>query len=160
VIQKRSTKCKGCGGVIAVGEQSVRLRLKKSYRHPCATCNQTPPGAKRFHVACLPTDINAAMGYTGQAPVQPAYNPRQASAPPPPLPPSLQDLSLTAIAALEAACVAKARKMGVTPEMEKGFKTFQNIKARVLKPGTEGEGEAATTVALKRIIDLVFGGVK
>jgi hypothetical protein len=156
-ILKRKSKCRACGQPLALGDTVTRLRLKKSFQMPCTGCGHKPSKLKYFHTACVPADINKAMGYdpamhTGTAHAAPGN-----SVPPPPKPRTLEDINLEALAALEAAVIAKAKKRGVTPEMEKAFKTFQNIKARVLRPGTPGEAEAATNVALKKIIDLVFG---
>jgi hypothetical protein len=151
----RKSTCRHCGQAIAKGDTATRLRLKKRFQQPCTGCGHKPAKLKYFHTACCPTDINLAMGYD---PAMHAGAPSATcSAPPPPKPKTLEDINLEALASLEAAVVAKAQKRGVTPEMEKAFKTFQNIKARVLRPGTPGEGEAAINVALKRIIDLVFG---
>lgn len=153
-ILKRKTKCRACGLAMNVGETATRLRLKKAIAAVgCVTCSRKLTKLKTYHVACCPADINKAMGYDPNAH---ASHSAGASIPPPPKPKTVEDLNLEALATLEAALLARARRSGITPEMEKGFKTFQNIKARVLRPGTPGEGEAATNVALKRIIDLVF----
>ena len=79
-------------------------------------------------------------------------------APPPPKPKSAQDLTLEAMVSLEAALVAqlKQRKRAMTPELEKDFKTFQNIKQRILRPGSAGEEEAATVVGLQRLIKMAL----
>lgn len=139
---------------MAVGETCTRLRLKKALAiFGCVTCSRRLVKLKNYHTACCPPDINKAMGYDPAA--------HQASVnhtvPPPPKPKTTQDLDLEALASLEAALLGRARARGVTPEMKKAFATFNNIKARVLRPGTPGEGEAATCVSLKRIIDMVFG---
>lgn len=63
-----------------------------------------------------------------------------------------------ALAALENALVLKAaQKPGfITPEVEKQFKTFEGIKARALRPGTADEGETATSIAIQRLVKMVY----
>lgn len=164
-VLKRKSKCRGCGHSMNVGETATRLRLKKSIAaNGCPSCSRKLVKLKNFHPACCPADINKAMGYDPAAHTA-STNPH-ASCPPPPKPKTSQDLDLEALATLEAALLARVRpkmrmnplthKMELPPDIEKAFKTFQNIKARVLRPGTPGEGEAATNVAIKRIVDLVF----
>lgn len=147
-------RCSGCRGFILAGESCVRFALAKRYRTRCDKCGAEPRGARWFHdPACVPADVNKAMGYD---PVN--VNPSAAvpSAAPPPKVLNARDLQLEALVHLEAAVVAKARERGVTPEMEKAFKTFSAIKARVLRPTTVEEGDVSVTMALKRIIDLVY----
>jgi hypothetical protein len=140
---------------MAVGETCTRLRLKKAVAVVgCVTCSRKLTKLKNYHPACCPPDINKAMGYD---PAAHASATAGAAVPPPPKPKTIQDTDLEALSSLEAALLARARRNGITPAMDKAFKTFNNIKARVLRPGTLGEGEAATNVALKKIIDLVWG---
>lgn len=174
-ILARKAKCRGCGGKLAKGDTAARLRLKKSFQAPCTACGHKPAKLKYFHPHCVPADINKAMGYDPAANTAAhTHVPPSAggAVPPPPKPKSIQDLSLEALSSLEAALIAKSPALGINAqhtkahpahvagckacEVEKAFKTYQNIKARVLRPGTPAEGETATTVALKRIIDLVF----
>lgn len=156
-VLTRKSKCRACGGHLAKGDTVTRLRLKKRFQLPCTGCGHKPAKLKYFHTACTPSDINVAMGYDPAMHAGPTHAaPSGGAVPPPPKPKTTQDLDLEALAALEAAMIARAKLRGITPAMEKAFKTFQNIKARVLRPGTPGEGEAATNVALKKIVDLVF----
>lgn len=178
-VLKRKSKCRGCGQTLNVGDTVTRLRLKKSIAIVgCVTCGRRLVKLKNYHPRCCPTDINKAMGYDPTAHVHGVPPPVAASVPPPPKPKTPQDLQLEAIAALEAALMPKARALGVGPAhtklhgldqhppkyvdgckacaIEKAFKTFQGVKARVLRPGTPAEGEMATPIALKRIIDLAF----
>jgi hypothetical protein len=151
---KSKRKCAACKSHLTVGELVVRLRLKKRFQAPCSTCGHLPPKLKYFHEACAPTDINAAMGFDPNAGA--TVSTSGGAVPPPPKPVSAEDAALAALASLEHAVIIRAARKGVTPEMEKAFKTFQGIKARVLRPGTVPEGEVATHIALKRIIDLVY----
>jgi hypothetical protein len=108
------------------------------------------------------------MGYDPAAHVGHAHASQGAAVPPPMKPKTQSDLNLEALASLEAALVCKVKplmrlnmttkKMELPPEIEKQFKTFQGIKARVLRPGTEAEGEVALPIALKRIIDMIYNG--
>lgn len=156
---KSRRKCAACKQTLTMGEPVVRLRLKKSYQLPCTGCGHLPAKLKFFHAACVPADINRAMGYDpnahGHAPPPQSTAPGNA-VPPPPKPKSAQQLALDALVSLEAAVIARAQQKGVTDEMRAAFKQFQNIKARVLRPGTPAEGETATSIALQKIIKLVY----
>lgn len=165
-VMKRKSKCRACNGILAKGDTATRLRLKKSYQQPCTACGHKPAKLKYFHTACVPSDINKAMGYD---PAMHAGAPSAAASsavPPPPKPKTSAELDLEAIASLEAALVCRSRgkmrlnpttrKMELPPELEKAFKTVNGIKARVLRPGTPGEGEAATNVCIKKLVDLIF----
>jgi hypothetical protein len=149
-------RCAGCSIMILHGEESIRLKLSKRYLVKCGSCGTMPNSSKWYHAACKPADVNKAMGYDPTMVNPNVYAGPTPTAAPPPKPKTSTDLSLEALVVLEAAVVARAREKGVTPEMEKAFKTFQGVKARVLRPGTVGEGEVATAVALKRIIDMVY----
>lgn len=154
ILATRKGHCKACSGTFLPGEPIVKLRLKKAYRGGCTTCGHKLLGVKSYHSRCQPADANAAMGF------DPSVNPgsHNGACAPPPKPPTFEDAALAALAALEHALVIKVSRTrgGVTPELEAKFKTFQNIKARVLRPGTPAEGEVATHLALRKIIELVF----
>jgi len=152
MVMKRTGKCRGCGGVLTAGETVVRLRLKKTFQAPCNGCGHKPAKLKVFHTHCVPSDINRAMG------VDPTRAPQApgGAVPPPAKPQTPEDAALVALSALEHALKVRAARRGVTPELEKAFKTFQGIKARVLRPGTPAEGETAECIAIKRIVDLVY----
>ena len=150
----RKSKCAECKQPLVVGELVLRLRLKKAYQVPCTGCGHKPSKLKFFHPACAPDDINKAMGHD---PAVAAVNVAGSDAcAPPAKPKTIESLDLAALVALASCVVARAARKGVTPENEKAFQTFQNIKARVLRPGTPGEGEVATSIALQRIIKMVF----
>lgn len=165
---KSRRKCAVCKTHLSVGESIVRLRLKKQYQMPCSTCGTKPGKLKFFHPTCCPSDINKAMGYDANAGQQtPADVPTHHSVPPPPKPPTAEEALVTSIAGLENALILKLRatpaawelrdgKRKLKPEIEKAFETFQGIKARVLRGSTEGEIHAATSLALQRVIKLVF----
>jgi hypothetical protein len=145
------TKCAHCGGAIHAGESAVMAQVRKAARTPCSSCGQTPTPRKYFHASCVPADLNKAMGVSA-APGAATGG----AVPPPPKPMSVEEHMLNALATLEAALVAKVQKQGITPELEKAFSTFQGIKARVLRPGTAHEGDTATSIALQKIIKMVF----
>ena len=162
---RRRTKCKGCGGFINVGDAAIRVRFKKAFRLPCGSCSTVPRGVKRFHEACLPSDLNKAMGYN---PAQHVHNaPASHTVPPPPKPPNAGEAALAALAALENALVLKLRdtpaawtvkdgKRVLTPEWESAFKKAQALKARALYPGTPAEGETSLGFAMKQLVNMVF----
>lgn len=77
-------------------------------------------------------------------------------APAPPKPQTFADATLAAMDVLEKALALKVARVQVTPELEGAWKTYQGIKARALRPGTDAEGDTATKMALKRLLDLVF----
>lgn len=161
VQAKRKSKCAGCGQPINVGEQFTRLRLRKRYAIPCGTCSHMPKRAKRFHMQCVPADVNKAMGFDPtkhQAPPSDPYARPSGAVPPPPKPKTAFDTTLEAMVMLEAALVAQVRerKKPMTPELDNAFKQFQNIKQRILRPGTPGEGEAALNVGLQKLVKLVL----
>jgi hypothetical protein len=158
---KKATRCRACRGIIDAGDVLVRLRLKKKYQGACTGCGHRRPKLKYFHLHCVPVDINQAMGFDPAASAGPSYSaPVGGAVPPPPKPQTPEEAALIALSSFEHALKVRVlRKHGgkAPPEMEKAFKTFQGIKARVLRPGTPAEGEVAVTIGLKRIIDLVFG---
>lgn len=138
----------------------MRLRLQKRYRKPCVTCGAEPKGARRYHPACLPVDLNKAMGFDPNAVSAGTYvPPPSTAAPPPPVPKTTVDLKVESILVFEAALVSGIRDGSIvrSPELEKAIGTINSLKQRVVRPGTEGEGVAATNVVLKKLIDLVFG---
>lgn len=157
---KSRRKCAACAQILTMGEPIVRLRLKKAFQLPCSGCGHLPAKLKFFHAACVPGDINKAMGYDPNAHGHGTTPPPSASyggaVPPPPKPKTPEQYALEALAALEQAVIARAQRQGVTKEMEAAFKQFQGIKARVLRPGTPAEGETATSIALQRIIKMVY----
>jgi len=142
-----------------VGDTYVKLKLGKRYATPCPTCTLQPKTSRRFHTACVPTDLNAAMHFDPNAWAARhtyATPPPTTQAAPPPKPKGYGELCLDSLVVLEAALVAKARERGLTEEMKTAFKTYQGIKARVLRPGTAAEGEVATSLAIQRLVKLVF----
>lgn len=175
-IATRKAKCKTCGLTIQPGESIVVLRLKKRYRGACVTCSHKLASTKRFHAACLPPDINKAMGHDPTT-TPPPYVPPSAAhqCAPPPKPPSTSDLQLAALVALETAFKSRLPEFGLNTahskqhpeaqppvtgckacEIRKAYKTYQGVKARVLRPGTEAEGETAVPIAIKRLVDIVY----
>lgn len=159
-VATRRQRCRACQGTIAVGESSVRFMLRRQFRRPCGSCGNEPRRVKWFHTACRPADVNKAMGFNPNAAntYAPLPTSKQASVAPPPKPPSAEELGLQAIVTLEAALVARVRekKLPMTTDLTNAFKTFQNIKARVLRPGTPAEGEVAMNIALQHIVKLAF----
>jgi hypothetical protein len=157
-VLPRKTKCRGCGQDIPAGELLTRLRLRKSRQVPCTTCSHRPPKVKYFHVHCVPVDIDAAMGILPagpQAGPAPAYQaPRPVAAPS--KPPTPEEAALVALLKFEEALITKAKACGVSKELEAHFKTYQNIKARALRPGTPAEGDTALRMALIHAVKLVF----
>jgi hypothetical protein len=67
------------------------------------------------------------------------------------------DAILAALAGLEAALVARARDLGITEKMKDDYETYQKIKARILRPSTDGEGAAALNVGMQKLVKLVLG---
>jgi hypothetical protein len=80
------------------------------------------------------------------------------SVPPPPKPKTAKEVTLEAICKFEEALVTqiRQRQKPMTPELEGEFKKFQGIKARILRPSTDGEEQAATVVGLQRLVKLVL----
>lgn len=154
IVLPRKSKCAACRVSLAIGDTVLRLRLKKAYQVPCTGCGHKPSKLKFFHLACAPDDINQAMGHDPAA--HAATVSTGGACAPPPKPKTVAVLELEALVALEACVRARAAKAGITDRMRKEFLTYTNIKARVLRPGTPGEGEAATSMALQRIIKMVF----
>ncbi len=163
VVLKRKTKCRACGGSMAVGETCTRLRLKKSVAVVgCVTCSRKLTKLKNFHTACCPADINKAMGYDPAAHAGHAQASQGAAVPPPPKPKSTSDLKIDAILTIEAALVAGIRDRSIPkgPELDSELVKINSLKQRIVRGSTPGETEAAANVTLKRLIDLVFGGRK
>lgn len=159
-VARRRGKCRACRTFFEQGETIAVLRLPKSLRlaGACATCNHKLVGIKKYHVACLPTDWNAAMGfdptktYTSAPPPSAAHK-----VPPPPKPLTPEDAAMNALLAIETAVKTRARgNPAYIAEVEKLFKTYQGLKARALRPGTPEEGLTAMKIAMKKALDLVF----
>lgn len=157
--------CAGCKAKIEVGEQFTRVRLRKRYAKPCVTCNVTPKRSRRFHTRCVPPDPAKFMGFDAAAHAaaqathaQQAWNQTAHTAAPPPKPPSYEELALASLSKLEETLLAavQQRKVKMTPELDKEFKTYQGIKSRALRPGTPAEGTTATYLAIQRLVKLVF----
>lgn len=153
-------RCHGCAGWINFGDPAKRFTLAKRYRLPCNSCGTAPHGSRWFHEQCTPPDINKAMGYDPSHVNPNAYVPptAQAAAAPPPKPKTATDLKIESLLAFEAALAAGLRDRSIvrTPELTKQLGTLNSIKQRIVRAGTPGEGEAATNVALKKLIDIIF----
>ena len=161
-VATKRQRCSGCSVFITPGENCTRFVLRKRYRVPCTGCGNEPRRSRWYHEHCKPTDtvaINKAMGYNPAA-AQPtnSYVPPSSVGTAPPKPVSAKDLTIGALAQLEAALVAQVREKSIalTPELAKAFKTFQGIKGHVLRPGNDQEEQTATKTALKRIIDMAW----
>lgn len=166
-VLKRKATCRHCNLEMAAGDTAIRLRLKKRFQVPCGTCGHLPTKLKWFHPACVPADINKAMGYDPNAAAQAHAQSVGQAVPPPPKPQTVQELSLIALDALEKTLIAKLSrdtnawevrngKRVLKAEHEKSFSRFNGIKARVLRPGTAAEGETATSLALQQLVKLVY----
>lgn len=159
VRPKRTGKCAGCGHAIVAGTDAVQLRLAKKMRFACAGCGKVPVGKRKYHVGCVPTDVNKAMGFDPSK-VPSVSDPwARAAAPrvaPPPKPPSFEDLALASLLALEKALAFKTIPAAKVAEVEKALAKYKNIKARALRPGTPAEGEVATSLAIQQLVKLVF----
>lgn len=156
------TACHGCKQSINVGEPFTRLRLQKRYAVPCGSCGVAPKRAKRYHTQCVPTDLNAAMGFdptkhASFTPPRPAAN-NGGAVPPPPKPKPASELTLEAMVMLEAALKAqlKQRQRPMTPELEADFRKLAGMKAHVVRPGNANEGDTALTLALQRLVKMVL----
>lgn len=161
--------CDACGTAIPLGDTYVQLRMQTWARLPCAHCNQTPLKMRKYHKACVPTDINKAMGYDptihqAHSSVAPGFVPPPThQVAPPPKPKTSKELQIEGLLVLEGALSAAFREGVVNkkdPAVEKAVSTLNGIKARIIQPGSQGEQDAAINVALKKIIDLVFASRK
>lgn len=153
----RGSRCQTCLLKIDAGQPYKRLQLQKRYRTACATCGVTPKRAKRYHEACFPVDINAAMNYNPTVSQPHAAPTVQAAAPPKPQ--TAADAQLAALFAIETALkrrLAENPTLTSSAELEATFKTYQGCKSRALRPGTDHEGVVAMKMALKKALDLVF----
>jgi hypothetical protein len=159
VFPKRAGKCAGCHGRIDPGTEARQLRLGKKYRATCTGCGRVPVGKKKYHISCLPADVNKAMGFDPnkfQVPNPYAAPQPAAKVAPPPKPPTFEDLALASLLALEKALAFKKIPANKVDEVEKALAKYKNIKARALRPGTPAEGEVATSLAIQQLVKLVF----
>jgi hypothetical protein len=166
VEQKRRTRCRGCGGFIEKGEQVYRLVLNKKHRGPCSSCGTVPKKAKRYHLTCLPADINKAMGHnpTAAPPPPPPFGhsspfgpPPSAKVAPPPKPPSARDSALAALLAMETAVVRRMAEDGITPEAKKAYELYNKLKKLALDKGAfDNEAKQALRNAMTTIVKIVF----
>ena len=154
IVLPRKSKCAACRVSLAIGDTVLRLRLKKQYQVPCTGCGHKPGKLKFFHLACAPDDINKAMGHDPVA--HAAAESTGGACAPPPKPKTVATLELEALVAFEACVRARATQVGITAQIAKEFATYERIKARVLRPGTPAEGEVSTSLALQRIVKMVF----
>src|SRR6185369_8293943 len=155
VVLKRKSKCRGCGQTLNVGETCSRLRLKKAIAVVgCVTCSRRLVKLKNYHTACCPADINKAMGYDPAA--HNHGNVTYTAAPPPPKPKTTADLKIDALLTIEAALVAGIRDRSVprgnvvkvvdgkpVTELDVELAKINNLKARIVRPGTPAEGDTA-----------------
>lgn len=156
-VARKRGKCASCHGYFEKGDAIAVLKLKKRYR--VLLCGHTLKGSKKFHPACVPPDIIAAMGYDPTK--AGAYVPPVTQAAPPPKPLGYEELTLAALLGVENALKARAKELKrfdppAYVELAAMFKTFQGIKARALRPGTEHEGNTAMKLALRKALDVLF----
>lgn len=95
---------------------------------------------KRYHLSCQPANPYATAATMGA----------------PALPSDPMEAMLRALEALENALVVKAKKTGITPELEKHFDKYQKLKAVALRPGTPGEERVAFRMAVLEAVKAVF----
>lgn len=67
-----------------------------------------------------------------------------------------QEATFYAMEAMENALVAKAKKRGITQEMERSFVKYNKIKALALRGSTAGEVGVAIRMSFIELIKLVF----
>lgn len=157
---RKRGRCAACRQFFEKGNTIHVVKLKKRFR--TLSCGHSLKGTKKFHTHCAPPDPVAAMGFDpakAGAFVPPAT--QSGAVPPPPKPMGHEDLALAALLAVETAIKARAKEVKrVDPkqyeEIASAFKTFQGIKARALRPGTEHEGTTAMKLALRKGLDIVF----
>lgn len=160
---KRKAKCRACHLTFEKGDTVIRLRLRKSFRQPCVTCGHKLLGVRWYHTACVPADLEKAMGWDPNAKQHAAPPPPTPSAahqvPPPPKPQTARDAQLGALLAIENALsrrLAEQPALQQNVELAAALKTYNGCKARALRPGTPPEGVVALKMALKRALDIVL----
>ena len=161
IAKPRTQLCSGCTIPIKGGDRCVRFMLSKRYRVPCTSCHNEPKRSRWYHEHCRPTDVNKAMGFDPTN-LNPGVHVHRPAAPPPPMPKGSKELRIESILAFEAALRAGMRDRSIpkTETLDKQLNQLSGIKERILRGTTEAEGEAATNVALKRLIDIVFADKK
>lgn len=159
----KNGSCDACGGVLPLGDTYVQLRLQSWAMIPCTHCSQIPARMHKYHKACVPTDVNKAMGFDPAAHQQSSGAPGYVPPPthqvaPPPKPKSSLEMRVEAILVFEGALAAGFREGSIkkTDEVNKAIGTLTGLKSRIIQPGTPEEAIAATNVALKKLIDLTF----
>ncbi len=155
-VAPKKQKCSGCTIMIQPGETAYRFMLSKKFRMLCPSCMNEPRRSRWYHLACRPSDVNKAMGYTPKVNIPPVAAAPSAA---PPLPKTAHELKLDALVAMEAAFkrrLAEQPTLQSSAELEKALKTYNGCKAHVLRPGAPNEGFVALKQALKRVVDLVF----
>ena len=155
-VLKRTSRCAACSQKILAGETAVKVRLGIRFRKPCTSCSFAPKGNRKYHPACLPADLNKAMGYDPSHFNQYAPPPPQQTVAPPPRPPTFEDLALGSLLALEKALAFKRVAPNKVAEVEAALEKYKKIKARALRPGTPAEGEVAVSMAIQQLVKLVF----
>lgn len=71
--------------------------------------------------------------------------------------PNARALALDALAAFEAALIAKITETGITPELEAGYQKYQKCKALAIAPGTPiHESNTALRMTCIEAIKLIF----
>jgi hypothetical protein len=157
VFPKRAGKCAGCKQRIEPGAEARQVRLGKRFRLACTGCGKVPVGKKKFHPTCVPADLNKTMGYDPSRFVTaPVYTAPTHAVAPPPKPPTFDELALASLLALEKAMAFKQVSAKNAPAVRDALAKYQKIKARALRPGTPGEGEVATSLAIQQLVKLVF----
>ena len=138
---------------------SIKVKVKPARRPgKCTACNSrfykgdeityVTHRVRRFHSYCVPANIHVEATTPGAAPPRPA---------PPPLPSTPAEAAAAAMVALENALVVRAKKDGITPEMDKAFQRYQKLKALALNAGAfDNEAKSALRLSFTEIIKLVF----
>lgn len=160
---KRKAKCRGCNNTFEKGETVVRLRLRKSFRQPCATCGHKLLGVRWYHTGCVPANIEKAMGWDPNAQRAAATPPppvnKGGAVPPPPKPQSAADAQLGALLSIENALkrrLAESPALQNDPQLAKTLATYNSCKAHALRNANDNEARLGLKNALKRALDLVY----
>jgi hypothetical protein len=138
-IAKKGGRCAGCRSRYEKGDEItvVIVKQRKYHRHTCVPANagQMPTaGAPNGPIANTPDAVVKAFASNW----------------------TIGEAKLVAIQAFENAMVVVAKNSTITPEMEKAFDRFNKIKARVIRPGTDAEGQVAFRLAITEIAKNFF----
>ena len=141
-IAKKGGKCQSC-----------RMRYEKDDPVTTVTVKR-----RTYHRGCVPANAAASVpGTTGAAAAIPISSDPTAVVKAMSNMWSVNDAKLVALAALENTLAVVGKKLNFPPEFEEAYRKYLAVKGHCLRPSNENENRQAFKVAVRKLVDTVFG---